>query len=65
MAKSVHDLGGSREDQLRVSAAAADVGMLTIPPKARINFAIVTSDAPTTQNHTSEKPEPQKQKDRN
>ena len=53
---SQNDVDSLGKDQLRVSAAAADVGMLPIPPETRINFAVVTSDAPETQNHTSEKP---------
>lgn len=60
-----YDIGSLGEDQLRVSASTADVGMLPVPPEAGIDFAVVTSNASEAQNHTAQKPEAQKKKDRN
>ena len=53
------------ENELRVPASPADVGMLPIPTEPWMHIAVVTGDASKTQSHRSEKHEPQNHEDRN
>lgn len=53
-----------RRNQLKISTAPADIGMLPVPPKAWIDFTVVAGNPTKTENHASEKHHPQKQKNR-
>jgi hypothetical protein len=46
-----NDFGLLGRDQLRISAAAADVGVLPIPMEMGIDLAVVSSNTPNAEQH--------------
>ena len=51
------------EDELRVSAPPADVGMLPIPTEMRIDISVVSGDAAKGEEHSADTCNAKKQKD--